>query len=728
MIRRLLLALALLPLALAVLAAAAVAVFLVRPELVLTEPVAAAALKRFGAAYEPRWSRLSFSAASAGRLRHRYVLLAEDPCAEDPRGAFKGCLKRLRVAAIVRWSVRGPRLEVLEDLEAYGGRVEADFRRRAASGGGGATLPFVRSVRLEVPELLLRFDGLTAAGGVVARTDAAGPRPVSLTADFMTRGPRAVGRVRAEVAADTDLFNGGTPSFLDAVARVDARGLGRARASLKALRGGSRYALTGGAEVVPSTGPLAAARLSRCRGAAGLLGVELSCRYELTATRPPGARFGDLTRAAGQVRAEGRLREGRLSASVRGTVDPVGAWYELSGGGEAKLEGRMDRPWSEMTLSHEARVKLLVRRFENLVAFLRETPYAVPAPVHVLTGPVTLRVESRGDPRADLQLLRYVLTTDLSGARQRLAARAEGRVTVSRSRAEAGAYEHAGEVILEDVALELPKLAAGPAPKITLDSRIHSGEQPPAVSSSPAGAPRRERAWPVRSRIGLRTAKPLLLFSNLAKQAVPVSLALGLKHPPAAVGGVIGITKFDVELFRRTATIDHLNITLSTGSSVGVLEGLVLYSAPSTLIRIAILGTTERPRIELSSVPPLKREDIIGLLIFGKNPNELDPEQTASVSNTETALESRAFGLASLFLFGATPIEHVGYDPATKTTTVKLRLPGGAHLTLGSDFDQSRQLSVRKPLSPHWAIQSEISEQGRQSKAATTFLEWLNRY
>jgi len=190
----------------------------------------------------------------------------------------------------------------------------------------------------------------------------------------------------------------------------------------------------------------------------------------------------------------------------------------------------------------------------------------------------------------------------------------------------------------------------------------------------------------------------------------------------------VRVRTFDVELFRRSATIDHLNVYLSSGTRAASLEGLVVYKTPSVVINILILGTTEKPRVELTSVPPLKREDIIGLLIFGKSPAELDPEQSASVSNTQSALESRAFGLVSLYLFGATPIEHVAYDSATRTTSVKLRLPGGANLTLGSDFDQSRQLSVRKSLAPHWAIQSEISDQGQQSRAATTFLEWFNRY
>ena len=212
---------------------------------------------------------------------------------------------------------------------------------------------------------------------------------------------------------------------------------------------------------------------------------------------------------------------------------------------------------------------------------------------------------------------------------------------------------------------------------------------------------------------------------------MPVALDLDVGYSPVAVGGTIGVRSFDIELFRRTATIDHVNVVLSSGSTVGTIEGLVRYETEDVKISILILGTTERPRIELTSVPPMKRADIIALLIFGKSPDELDPEQTASVSNTETALESRAFGLASLYLFGATPIEHVGYDPGTKTTSVRLRLPGGANLTLGSDFDQSRQLTVRKPLARHWAIQSEMtsqSAQGQQSSSAATFLEWFNRY
>ena len=76
----------------------------------------------------------------------------------------------------------------------------------------------------------------------------------------------------------------------------------------------------------------------------------------------------------------------------------------------------------------------------------------------------------------------------------------------------------------------------------------------------------------------------------------------------------------------------------------------------------------------------MDRDQIIALLVFGKSPSELDLDESESVGNTQTALESKAFGLASLYLFGATPIERVAYDSATGTYSVRLRLPGGANL------------------------------------------------
>ena len=457
----------------------------------------------------------------------------------------------------------------------------------------------------------------------------------------------------------------------------------------------------------------------------------LTCRYAFALAEPASGRFGEFRGAAGSVSLTGRLDGKRYRAALKADADPVKAWYRIDGDLALLIDGRLDRPFKTAMVSHELRAAVKVSRFEDLVALLRGTDYAVPAPISVLTGPLSLALASRGDPRSERQSLSYVLTSDLTGARQRLVLRAAGDVAVANLRAPVRSFEHSGELTLKDVALEVPRLDIGRPPKVFLDMRIkmEKDEIPAAraVRTSAAlfgGAP-----LPLRSRLTVRTEKPLILFSNLTKDPVPAVLDLTVTNPPAASSGKVSFQPFGVELFRRKANVDHMILTLSSGAAPGKLDGLVRYKTPAVTIDILISGTTEKPRIELASRPPLKREDILALLIFGKNPTDLDPDQTASVGNTDAALESDAFGLTSLYLFGTTPVEHVGYDSATRTASVRLRLPGGANMTLGSDFDQNRQLTVRKALAPHWALESDVANQpGQPSMAATTFLEWFNRY
>lgn len=713
--------------------AVAGAVFLARPGALLTTRTAGWALKVFGAAYAPAWSSLRFSAEPLAFRRHRYTLTAFGFCVGGRRGAFSACFSELEASAVVFYSRRGPVVERVERLVARSGDARLDLRRRGAPAGPGAWLVAVcstpvRELRVELSSFAVATSAAAVSGDFRAVLDPRDRRPLTAAADVRIKAASGVRRLKAELSAATDLLQGGPPTFVDLVGSADLRPGGRGRADFRARRGPRGYAVSASAELSPSEGPLRSLRLYACEGSAPAgpgtalpSAAELSCRYHLTPAKPPAEPFRSVRSLTGRVSLSGRAGGGTYEAALKAEVEPVKAWYVVAGEAAVDVSGRLDRPLKDAAMAHEVRATVKVPRFEDLVALLKETRYAVPAPVHVLQGPLSLTLESRGDPRSARLSARYALTGDLAAGRQRLVLRATGSAAAADAWTPARAFEHAGELILKDVALEAPRLEVGRAPKVFVDKRIKTGGEAPA---GPAGP----RLAPPRGSLSVKTEKPLILFSNLAKDPVPIGLDLLLTSPPAAAAGQVSVRSFAVELFRRSATVDHLNISVSSGSRPGALEGLVRYKTPEVEISILILGTVEKPRVELASVPPLKREDIIALLIFGKSPAELDPDQTVSVSNTETALESSAFGLASLYLFGATPIEHVGYDPATKTTTVKLRLPGGANLTFGSDFDQSRQLKVRKSLAPHWAIQSEISDQGREGAAATTFLEWFNRY
>ncbi|UPT72625.1 MAG: translocation/assembly module TamB [Elusimicrobiota bacterium] len=469
--------------------------------------------------------------------------------------------------------------------------------------------------------------------------------------------------------------------------------------------------------------------LEDCAGAAPA-GQGVPSRGSLTCALR--ARLGGAVKDAGlesltgRLDAAGRSEDGRFEVTLAARTDPAAAWFGAFARAELSASGRLDRPLSEARLSHRVRATVDEARYEDVLARLKDGDWAIPAPFNALQGTFSAEAESGGDPRSARPEAAYRVSVRLAGGRQLLRARAEGTVSARRRRGAPLELEHEGTLTLEDAALDLPRLEAGAPPRVFSDPRIRRrSREAAAAAARPA---RRGSAPSLRWRMAVRTVKPVTVHSNLAATPVPVAMALTLAGPPSSASGGLFMKPFRVELFRRTASVRHLHVAVSSAAGGHGLDGVVVYEAPRARVTIRLLGTTERPRVELTSEPPLKREDIIALLIFNKTPEELDPEQSASVGNTESALESRAFGLASLYLFGATPVEHVGYDTASRTTTVKLRLPGGASLALGSDFDQSRELRLRKTLAPHWALESEVTDQGRENRAATTFLEWFNRY
>jgi hypothetical protein len=268
-------------------------------------------------------------------------------------------------------------------------------------------------------------------------------------------------------------------------------------------------------------------------------------------------------------------------------------------------------------------------------------------------------------------------------------------------------------------------------PKVTLDSRIKTAGAKAAELDEEAAA-RREDVSGSTSAVALElsvgTARPIVLYSDLAKTPVPVALDLKLEKPPGVMTGAVEVKSFDVEFFRRNATVDHVTLTFRPGSKLVGLDGLIKYKATEALITIRLLGTTDKPQVVFESDPPLSQSDIIAMLVFGKSPNELDADQAATVANTQTAMSDKAFGLASLYLFASTPIQFVGYDPATKSYTMKVRIPGGETLSFSSDFDATKSVQLRKRLSRHFAIAAEAVNSQTQGNGVVTFLEWFTRY
>jgi len=765
--------------ALAAAAALAAAVLIAEPQWFLTSSTVGRAVRVFGKAYHPRWKSLAFDIRSVSLPEKQLRLRLQDFCFEDEDAGLEGCIKAADISLDVRLDFFGAKVTRISRLAVSGDHFSMDQNKVRTSAQPGAGPPglFPAALRgIAIGELAvdLPANELIQAGGGIVRAvlhlnmPPAGPRKMALNLELVTSSGTVTRHYHGEAALDSDLLKSGNLTYLDARGllkaedvdarfkvrvekregdilgfwlNADARLLGRrAEAAFTGSKNGQDINLTGSAGVWQSSGPVKSIRLANCALAARLKGdswdtLKFDADFELEPDIP-GAGRG---RAGLPKKLEGKLKIGARStpgllardhfdAEISVAVKPVRDWYEFSGGLAGTVSGRSGR-LQELKLGHKFNFVFTVARFEDLVAVLARTPYSVPAPVNVLRGPLSLSVKGSGDPRSGSQELDYELSTGLAAGRQALKLELKGKLAAAGLWTPGRSFRSETDVTLKDVALQLPRLDIKGGAAVTTDSRIKTGAEADKADRAVKEArehPGRSPGSALMAEVRIKTANPVRLYSNLAKDPVPVGLDLDIKIPPGLMEGTAELKPFRVEIFRRVASIDHIRFTGRAGSPLVDLDGLIVYKAAEAKILLRLLGTVQKPQVEFESDPPMNQADIMAMLLFGKSPEEMDSDQQASAANTQTAVANSAFGLASLYLLASTPVDYVGYDPVTRTYTIKFRLPGGATLQVGSD-GQSKGVQLRKRIASNLAIQTELTNTQTQGNVVTTLLEWYGR-
>jgi hypothetical protein len=759
---------------------------LLRPEWFLTAKTVERAIHRFGSAYQPRWSRFDFEIRSPDVFEKDISLSAADFCFAKVDGSVSGCFKSVEARFTVEFAPTGVRVTKLALLDAEGETLRIDETKGAPKQAAKTDFDPYRLPRLlpaavrglkieklavELPLIELVQSSAATKGAISLGFDPARASPVLLDARWMERGGGLVHRGRARIAAASDFFKNGQLTYADANGSFDAEGVSaeftaKARqagvegVSLEAEASGrrgalrfrfhgkgvqtpTRYGLAGSLRVDASSGPLKSLELdpfnftaARKKGAAlpdsfrldGGLRVEPVAFRAVSGFTPPRFIVGKLVLNA---RASPKIfQKDHFDADLSVVLNPYLSWYEAHADLLAKVSGRTsDLPRMRMEQRIDANVT--VPRFEDLVAFLAGGPFAVPAPLAALRGGLRASFTDRGDPRSDRIDFDYQVRGDLSGEKQKLKFHVDGDGIASRLMTKERSIKARAAVTFDDVALQLPHLDALRMPKVTLDPRImtaRSKEEERETAESRRRAEVAGSTSAVALELSVGTARPIVLYSDLAKTPVPVALDLKLAKPPGLMTGAVEVKSFDVEFFRRNATVDHLTLTFRPGSKHVGLDGLIKYKATEAMISIRLLGTADKPQVVFESDPPLGQSDIVAMLVFGKSPDELDADQAATVANSQTAMSDEAFGLASLYLFASTPIQFVGYDPATKSYTMKFRIPGGETLSINSDFDTTKSVQLRRRLSRHFAIVAEAVNSQTEGNGVVTLLEWFTRY
>lgn len=187
-------------------------------------------------------------------------------------------------------------------------------------------------------------------------------------------------------------------------------------------------------------------------------------------------------------------------------------------------------------------------------------------------------------------------------------------------------------------------------------------------------------------------------------------------------------TRFESGEAKGNVEVKEIKVAYEEGSKAGDLDGVVVVRNPDVTVRILLLGSTEKPRIEFESDPPLERNQIVSVLLFNKLPDELTEDEASSTGSFSQATADGALGLFSLFFLSSTPVESISYDPVSQTYSARLRLDKKTTLSVGSDFDKERQVALRRRLGGRWAIRTELHDTQGEGGVLLTLLEWFKRF
>lgn len=368
---------------------------------------------------------------------------------------------------------------------------------------------------------------------------------------------------------------------------------------------------------------------------------------------------------------------------------------------------------------------LLIPSLTSWESLLKNNRWALPAPLNVLKGSIELT--ANGEPAELLRkdfVVQAKLVTDLTSKTQALKTNTEAALSIDLQKPQVALK---GVVSLNDIAIDLPYLGIEQPPQFKPDSRFITKKDLKEKIQEEEQDTDSEPSVFVIEDLRIQTVQPMRFTTRLLPEPIPIDINYRMRKPSVLSGRLL-VRKMDLELFKKKATLQKFNVRKYKDSAVQDLDGLITYKTSEVLIKIMIVGTTEKPTIELLSDPPLSRQQILSVLLYNKSLQQLADEEKSTASQMDQALLNNAFGLLSLFFLSSTPIESVYYDPTTQSYTAQVRLDDQTSLSLGSDFEKSQQFTLRRRLGGPWSISTELEQTEDANDVVTTLVEWFKRF
>lgn len=389
---------------------------------------------------------------------------------------------------------------------------------------------------------------------------------------------------------------------------------------------------------------------------------------------------------------------------------------------------------------HQAWIEFSVPDFRQVVRSLERTQLAIPAPFNELKGSFAVRAGERSGALKvdrDRTVVPLEIVSDLKSPTQSFVTEGRGKLLLKSSPFKA---DLSFDDVLKKVRLQAPDLnPVLPIPMPMKDSRIvgrvsRGADDPKKEEWSDPEAERKKSKEPPSFSYDIRVRteqRPVEVLYRLFSPYAAFTADFRLRSKPKGSGFPslsLDFSRMDVEFMARKARLEKFTVRKNPTDEPIALNARLGMDKAGYRITAEFEQLGGRAMIDLKSDPPLSNDDIVSLLLFNQLSSDLDSESSDSVQDTQVAISKRALGFFSFWALSSTPIEAVSYDPATQIYSARVSLPGQLSATVGSDWEESQIVGLRKRLSGKWSVSTEYRTFSDGRSRQETMVEWFTRY
>jgi hypothetical protein len=366
-------------------------------------------------------------------------------------------------------------------------------------------------------------------------------------------------------------------------------------------------------------------------------------------------------------------------------------------------------------------VRIATADFSKTIHMLSHTPWAIPTPFNVFRGPIVFHTEPFV-VSSDRTTIPAVFSTDLTSSEQAFAT--DTRIRLDLAKKDLGVLGLKIEARLGKVQIRLPDYEPlAPVPALSKDSRIvrYEKKEPTPTAKTAPPSPSFPLSLTIKGPPG-----SIILLNRFFDPRLTAGIDLASEPENGELKGAITVSApFDIHYLNREIRLEKLAIELKPAIET---TAIVSMERGGYKILATLNQGSGKTKISLGSVPPLGQDEIVSLILYGVPKNSISSEQTRSVGSAQAAMSSEALGIFSFWAFAATPIESVLYDPETQTYSAVVRLPGGVVASIGSNWENERQVALSKSLGRNWAVSTELIKDSDGVDRGGTLLRWRKSY